>query len=118
MAKKSKSSRRDQSGPDVLFLRVDPELGAWLASLAESTGKSRNELACGALAQFREVMAWVEKMRSDNRGDYVGTLGASWVSRLLAMGLGDEVMEWDWRDHLARWERLRKEIDEDRKGRK
>ena len=127
MAKKSKSAAAENAGPDVLFLRIDPELAQWLASLSESTGKSRNELAGGALAEFREAVKLADEIKAGiPKGyvpdDYVAVLGASWVQRLIAMGLSDDLMRFVWRHYLATAEcerqELRREIEEQRKGKK
>jgi hypothetical protein len=117
MAKSKARSKRVEEGSEVLYLRIDPALASWLGDLAESTGRSRNELGAAVLEEFREVMrmvAMVENADDANPLFIVSVVGPAWVARLVSMGIASEAMKESWREWLSDQDRHQRILDADR----
>jgi hypothetical protein len=106
MKKKPPVTPETEPGGGVVHIRVDREIKTGLAAIAAQTGKSSNDLAVGALAEFIEIMKTAGEIEAGLRtgkhhaSDFLDLLGVFWINRLNAMGLAGIGMRAAWKMHL------------------
>jgi predicted transcriptional regulator len=119
---KPRPKTKAAAGPDVLFIRVDPQLSQWIGDLADRTNRTRNEIAAAALAEFQEIMLAAQEMEAKlgsdyDPGDFIAMIGPSWCARLVPLGIAGPGMREAWRWFLREREAEARETAADRVSR-
>lgn len=122
--RKPKTRVRKASSRESVLIRLDSDLAAWLQSLADSSGRSRNELMASwieALHEAHEFGQWAKKenLNPDSAFDFLGPILARCVVDLGVGGslvkLGRELHEEEQRRRLVEAEQDRIEMEVERR---